>query len=44
MTDVQLFCPVCIAVMLLTETAEEELVYICTKCGFQLNLSLTKEE
>ena len=40
MTDSQIFCPICITVMLLTETTEEGLVYICPKCGFQLNLSL----
>jgi len=43
MTDPQIFCPICITVMLLTETTEEGLVYICPKCGFQLNLGLVKE-
>lgn len=40
MTDPQLFCPICKTTMLLTETTEDGLVYICAKCGFQLNISL----
>ena len=43
MTDPQIFCPMCIAAMLLAETTEEGLVYICPKCRFQLNLDLKEE-
>jgi len=42
MTDLrqQIYCPICKTTMLLTEATKDGLIYLCPKCGFQLNISL----